>query len=75
MATKCWAEEGIDVICISPGRTITKMRKFMYPDENPDTLMTPEDFAIIVHKAIDNKYKKGINLDVNISNVKELINE
>ena len=75
MATKCWAEEGVDVICLSPGRTITKMRKSMYPNEDPNTLMKPEDFAIVVHQAINNKYSKGINLDVNISNVKELINE
>ena len=57
MATKCWADEGIDTICISPGRTLTKMRKSMYPNENPDTLMKPEDFAIVVNKAINNKYK------------------
>lgn len=74
MATKCWAEEGVDTICISPGRTITKMRKSMYPNEDPNTLMKPEDFAIVVNQAINNKYEKGINLDVNISNVKELIN-
>ena len=75
MTTKCWAEEGVDVICLSPGRTITKMRKSMYPDEDPNTLMKPEDFAIVVKNAINNKYEKGINLDINIDNVKEFINE
>lgn len=75
MATSCWAEEGVDVICISPGRTITKMRKSMYPNEDPNTLMKPEDFAIVIKQAINNKYKKGINIDVNVSNVKDMINE
>lgn len=74
MATKCWAEEGVDVICISPGRASTKMRKSMYPDEDQNTLMKPEDFAVVVRQAINNKYEKGINLDINISNVKEYIN-
>ena len=75
MATKCWADEGLDTICISPGRTLTKMRKSMYPNENPNTLMMPVDFARVVVKAINNEYQRGINLDVNVNNVKELINE
>ena len=75
MATKCWADEGLDTICISPGRALTKMRKSMYPNENPNTLMMPVDFARVVVKAINNEYQRGINLDVNVNNVKELINE
>ncbi len=75
MATQCWAQEGINTICLSPGRTLTKMRKSMYPDENPDTLLKPEDFAKIVYKAINGKYKTGINIDVNINNIKELLND
>ena len=75
MATKCWAEEGIDVICISPGRTLTKMRKFMYPDENPDTLMDTKYIALLVKKALNGHFKAGTNLEVNLSNVKELLNE
>lgn len=74
MATKCWADEGIDTICLSPGRTLTKMRKSMYPNEDPKTLMTPEDFAKAVVKIIKNGYEKGINIDININNVKELMN-
>ena len=27
MATRCWAEDGIYAVCISPGRTATKMRR------------------------------------------------
>ncbi len=75
MATQCWAQEGVNAICLSPGRTLTKMRKSMYPDENADTLLKPEDFAKIVYKAINGEYKTGINLDVNINNIKELLND
>lgn len=74
MATKCWADEGIDTICVSPGRTLTKMRKSMYPNEDPNTLMTPEDFAKAVVCIIKRGYEKGINIDININNVKEIIN-
>ena len=73
MATACWAEGGVDAICISPGRALTKMRKSMYPEEDPTTLMRPEDFAIIVHQAINGAYKSGINLNVNLSNITSLI--
>ncbi len=73
MATKCWAEEGVDAICLSPGRTLTKMRKSMYPNENPNSLMKVDDFAIVVKKAIENEYPKGANLDINIDNIREYI--
>lgn len=76
MATKCWAEEGVDAVCVSPGRTTTKMRTSMYPNEDKNTLMHPNDFAKFIYKIITtNNYKKGDNIDVNIKNVKELINE
>ena len=74
MATKCWAEDGINVICISPGRTLTKMRKGLYPDEDPNTLLLPEDFAKIVYYAILGKYKSGDHINVNLQNIKELLN-
>lgn len=73
MATKCWAEDGINVICISPGRTLTKMRKGLYPDEDPNTLLLPEDFAKIVYYAILGKYKSGDHINVNLQNIKELL--
>ena len=41
MATKCWAEDGLYAVVISPGRTRTKMRKFLFPDEDQDTLLDP----------------------------------
>jgi NAD(P)-dependent dehydrogenase (short-subunit alcohol dehydrogenase family) len=75
MATKCWAQEDVKTVCISPGRTATKMRKGLFPDEDQNTLLTSEQFAIIVKKAIDGKYEYGSNIDVNIQNIKELTND
>lgn len=73
MATACWAEEGVDAICISPGRTVTKMRRSMYPNEEPNSLMRPEDFAVVVRRAMEGHYPRGCNLDVNVNNVKNYI--
>lgn len=73
MATKCWAEEGVKTICLSPGRTQTKMRSTLFANENPDTLLKPEEFAFIVEKAINNQYPNGTHLDVTVSNIKELL--
>ena len=72
MASKCWAAEGVKVKCLSPGRTSTKMRSFLFPDEDTSTLLNPDDFAIIVLKAIQGAYAYGENIDVNISNIEEL---
>jgi NAD(P)-dependent dehydrogenase (short-subunit alcohol dehydrogenase family) len=73
MATKCWAEEGVNTVCISPGRTLTKMRSSLFQNENPKSLMKTEDFAKIVLKAIQNKYQNGINIDVNVNNIGDLL--
>lgn len=75
MATKCWAEEGVKVICISPGRTATKMRKGLFPQEDESTLLTADKFSEIVVKAIEGKYEYGENINVNAQNVEELIND
>lgn len=74
MATKCWAEDGVDVISLSPGRTNTKMRKRLFPNEDVNTLLRPEDFSKVVLNAINDKYEKGINIIVKKNNVEELIN-
>ena len=74
MATQCWAEDELYAVCISPGRTATKMRRGLYPDEDQDTLMKPEDFAEVVIKAVRHEYKSGSHINVNKQNVKELIN-
>lgn len=75
MATKCWAEDGLYAVAISPGRTRTKMRKSLFPDEDQNTLLEPADFAKVVLKAIHKKYESGANIIVKKQNVQQLINE
>lgn len=73
MATKCWAEDGIFSVCISPGRTKTKMRKSLYPDEDQSTLLDPDDFAKVVYNAVMHKYPSGTHLVVRKQNVMEIL--
>lgn len=75
MATKCWAEDGLYAVVISPGRTRTKMRKFLFPDEDQDTLLDPVDFAKVVMKAIRREYESGTHVLVRKQNVQQLIDE
>ena len=75
MATKCWAEDGLYAVVISPGRTKTKMRKALFPDEDSDTLLDPCDFAKVIMKAIRKEYISGTHILVRKQNVQQLINE
>jgi 3-oxoacyl-[acyl-carrier protein] reductase len=75
MATKCWAEDGLYAVAISPGRTRTKMRKSLFPDEDQNTLLEPADFAKVVLKAVHKQYESGANIIVKKQNVQQLINE
>ena len=75
MATKCWAEDGLYAVVISPGRTRTKMRKFLFPDEDQDTLLDPMDFAKVVMKAVHQEYESGTHILVRKQNVQQLLNE
>ena len=75
MATKCWAEDGLYAVAISPGRTRTKMRKSLFPDEDQNTLLEPADFAKVVLKAVHKQYESGVNIIVKKQNVQQLINE
>lgn len=75
MATKCWAEDGLYAVAISPGRTRTKMRKFLFPDEDQSTLLEPDDFAKVVMKAVHREYESGSNILVRKQNVQQLLNE
>ena len=75
MATKCWAEDGLYAVAISPGRTRTKMRKFLFPDEDQNTLLEPEDFAKVVMKGVRKEYPSGSNIIVRKQNVQQLKNE
>lgn len=42
------AEYGIKVYCVSPGRCATKLRKRLAPEEDPTTIMQPEDVAEVI---------------------------
>lgn len=42
------AEYGIKVYCVSPGRCATKLRTRLAPDENPATIMQPEEVADVI---------------------------
>lgn len=75
MATKCWAEDGLYVVAVSPGRTKTKMRKSLFPDEDQTTLLEPIDFAKVVMKAIRKEYPSGANIIVKKQNVQQLLSE
>lgn len=75
MATKCWAEDGLYAVAISPGRTRTKMRKFLFPEEDQNTLLEPDDFAKIVMKAVHREYESGSNILVRKQNVQQLLSK
>lgn len=74
MATKCWAEDGQYSVVISPGRTKTKMRKALFPDEDQDTLLEPADFAKVVMKAVRKEYPTGTHIIVRKNNVQDILN-
>jgi len=73
MATKCWAEDGLYAVCISPARTRTKMRIGLFPDEDQSTLLDPSDFAKIVLKAVRKEYESGTHIVVRKQNVIQLL--
>ncbi len=73
MATKCWAEDGIYAVCISPARTRTKMRKGLYPNEDQSTLLEPYDFAKVVLNAAQKAYKSGTHIIVRKQNVEGIL--
>jgi len=40
--------DGTRVICLSPGRTATDLRRILAPDEDPTTIMQPEHVAEVI---------------------------
>ena len=40
---------GTRVVCISPGRCATDLRRTLAPDEDPSTIMQPEHVADVMH--------------------------
>lgn len=73
MATKCWAEDGIYTVCLSPGRTKTKMRKSLFPEEDQSTLLDPVDFAKVIMKAVHKEYASGTHIVVRKQNVEAIL--
>lgn len=73
MATKCWAEDGIYTVAVSPARTKTKMRKSLFPNEDQDTLLDPVDFAKVIMKAVKRDYPSGTHILVRKQNVNRII--
>lgn len=49
------AEYGIKVYCVSPGRCATKLRTRLAPDEDPTTIMQPEEVAQVICNLMDPK--------------------
>lgn len=63
--------EDVKTVCISPGRTNTKMRSNLFKDEDPNTLLDPKDFADIICKILEYpKFFYGKNLHVHKNNKK-----
>ena len=75
MATRCWAEDGLYAVVISPGRTRTKMRRSLYPEEDQTTLLEPSDFAKVVVKAVHKEYETGAHIVVRLKNMEELMKQ
>lgn len=73
MATRCWAKDGLYAVVISPGRTKTKMRRSLYPEEDQTTLLEPADFAKVVVKAVHKEYETGAHIVVRLQNIKDLL--
>lgn len=73
MATRCWAEDGLYAVVVSPGRAKTKMRKSLYPNEDQTTLMLPEDFAKVVTRAVKQKYPAGSHINVHKEDIEFLL--
>ena len=74
MATKCWAEDGLYFVVISPGRTRTRRRKALFPDEDQNTLLEPADFAKVIMKAVKKEYPTGTHIIVRKNNVQDILN-
>lgn len=75
MAARCWAEDGVYAVTISPGRTRTKMRKALYPDEDQSTLMNPADFARVVLLGITGELPAGTHLTVHKEDIPSIVGE
>lgn len=74
-ASNCWYMDGFDSITISPGRTKTNMRKKLYGKEDAKTLLKPDQVANVVISAISGAFGFGVNIDINVDNIGDILNE
>ena len=51
------SEYGIYVYCVSPGRCATKLRARLAPDEDPTTIMQPNEVADVICNLVDENEK------------------
>lgn len=57
--TESLIEEGVEAYCINPGRMKTAMRKKLFPDEDPKTLLDPRAIGKVVSLIAMGAYQPG----------------
>lgn len=60
--TETLVEEGINAYTLNPARTVSEMRKRLFPDEDAKTLMDPMKVAKYVERILEGHYKPGSHL-------------
>lgn len=60
--TETLVEEGIESYSLNPARTATKMRKNLFPNEDPNTLMSPERIGEFVLKILNKEFENGSHI-------------
>lgn len=77
MATKCWAMEGVNTICINVGRLKGKMRQKLFPKGDPyeSSLLKKELLSEFIKKIIDGKInlQNGLSINVHSDNIDNLL--
>lgn len=58
--TESLIAEEYNAFCLNIGRTKTKMRFSLFGEEDPNTLLMPEEIALQVVKILSNKYSERI---------------
>ncbi|MBB4823654.1 3-oxoacyl-[acyl-carrier protein] reductase [Sporosarcina luteola] len=64
------AEYHIAVYCVSPGRTATDLRKRLAPEEDPTTIMQPEDVAYTIYTLLTDETQCLAGQDLIVRNKK-----
>jgi len=62
--TKCLVAENVDAYCVSPGRTRTKMRDRLFPNEDKRTLLYPPVIGRVVLNILEGCYEPGSDIVV-----------